>query len=86
MFNFRMGLESVLSNLSKIIPAAAEIVERVMTVFDKKPEKTLSTAAQTDDKDKHDQIMAALKADHDRKMKEAETRLEKEFAAYKKDY
>ena len=83
MLNLRM--ERVLANLSKIIPAVAQIVERVMTVFDKKPEESLSNAARTDDKDKHDHILAVLKADHDRKMKEAEARLEKEFAAYQKD-
>merc|ERR1712226_1352926 len=77
-------MERVLTSISKIIPAIAEIVGRVMTVFDSKPEDSLSIAAKTDDKDKHDHILAVLKADHDRKMKEAEARLEKEFEAYRK--
>ena len=79
-------MERVLASMVKIIPAVAEIVDRVITVFDSKPKESLSTAAKTDDKDKHDHILAVLKADHDRKMKEAEARLEKELKAHRKDY
>ena len=79
-------MNHVIASLSKIIPAIAQIVERVMTVFDKKPEETLSDAAQTDDKDQHDHILAILKSDHERKMKDAEARLDKEFTAIQKDY
>ena len=79
-------MNSLIASLSKIIPAIAQIVERVMTVFDKKTEETLSNAAQTDDKGHHDRIIALLKSDHDRKMKEAEARLEKEFTVLTKDY